>query len=187
MRTCLAVLVTCTAVGLIGPTTGAAQEPMGRGACRADVEKLCKGVEPGQGRILQCLQNNEAQVSAACKEQLTQMREHMRGRMEEFSQACQSDVQRYCTGMTPGQRRIADCLKENEANLSQACRDELAQARDRREHMRQRMREFEQACRGDAEQYCADVQPGGGRLLRCLKQNEAKLSAGCKAAMQPPQ
>jgi hypothetical protein len=39
-----------------------------RAACKADVEKLCRGVQPGHGRIAACLKQNEAQVSAACKE-----------------------------------------------------------------------------------------------------------------------
>lgn len=36
-------------------------------ACRADYERLCRGVFPGGGRILQCLRDKAAQVSDACK------------------------------------------------------------------------------------------------------------------------
>ena len=39
-----------------------------RAACKADAEKLCPGVQPGGGRIAACLKQNEAQVSAACKD-----------------------------------------------------------------------------------------------------------------------
>ncbi len=39
-----------------------------------------------------------------------------------------------------------------------------------------------QACRSDLNQYCAGVQPGGGRIVACLKANESKLSAGCQSA-----
>jgi hypothetical protein len=41
-----------------------------------------------------------------------------------------------------------------------------------------------QACAGDFRTFCADVQRGGGRIVQCLKANEAKLSAGCRSAMQ---
>lgn len=34
-------------------------------------------------------------------------------------------------------------------------------------------------CTEEIRTYCADVQPGGGRILRCLKANEAKLSPAC--------
>lgn len=40
-----------------------------------------------------------------------------------------------------------------------------------------------QACHTDATQLCPGVQPGGGRVLACLKQHEAELSSGCKAAL----
>lgn len=36
-------------------------------ACRADVEKLCKGIQPGGGRIAMCLKQHEAELSAECK------------------------------------------------------------------------------------------------------------------------
>src|SRR5262249_59690460 len=36
------------------------------------------------------------------------------------------------------------------------------------------------ACRGDVEKFCQGIPPGGGRLIRCLEENSAKLSAGCK-------
>ena len=41
-----------------------------------------------------------------------------------------------------------------------------------------------QACVGDYRTFCANVERGGGRVIQCLKTNEAKLSAGCRSAMQ---
>jgi hypothetical protein len=41
-----------------------------------------------------------------------------------------------------------------------------------------------QACRDDVKQLCAGVQPGGGRIKQCLKDNAAKVSDGCKQAIQ---
>jgi hypothetical protein len=43
--------------------------------CRTDVESLCPGVQPGHGRIAACLKENEAQVSAPCKDALAKGRE----------------------------------------------------------------------------------------------------------------
>ena len=40
------------------------------------------------------------------------------------------------------------------------------------------------ACRGDMATLCGNVEKGGGRKLQCLKDNQAKLSAGCQAAIQ---
>jgi hypothetical protein len=35
-------------------------------------------------------------------------------------------------------------------------------------------------CADDVAKYCKDVQPGGGRIVRCLKQHEQELSPACK-------
>jgi hypothetical protein len=45
-----------------------AQEGRGRGACRADVEKLCAGVERGGGRILNCLAGQKDKLSDECRQ-----------------------------------------------------------------------------------------------------------------------
>ena len=46
-----------------------------RAACKPDVERLCPGVQPGGGRIVACLKQNDAQLSAACKEAIVNARE----------------------------------------------------------------------------------------------------------------
>ncbi len=35
--------------------------------CNGDIEKLCKDIKPGQGRIIQCLKTNKDKLSEACK------------------------------------------------------------------------------------------------------------------------
>jgi hypothetical protein len=46
------------------------------------------------------------------------------------------------------------------------------------------------ACANDIQTLCLGVQPGGGRILACLKQHKQQVSGGCKqaiaAAMQKP-
>ncbi|PPQ14824.1 hypothetical protein CV770_34880 [Bradyrhizobium sp. AC87j1] len=41
-----------------------------RSACSADIRKLCAGVAPGGGRIIQCISNRAASLSPACKDVL---------------------------------------------------------------------------------------------------------------------
>jgi len=43
-----------------------------RSACGGDVRSLCGGVQPGGGRIVQCLATRAASLSPACKEVLSQ-------------------------------------------------------------------------------------------------------------------
>lgn len=39
-------------------------------------------------------------------------------------------------------------------------------------------------CREDAQKFCANVQPGGGRILQCLNEHKDSLSDQCKQAAQ---
>jgi orotidine-5'-phosphate decarboxylase len=36
-------------------------------ACGKDAKKLCKGIRPGQGRVLACLESRKADLSPKCQ------------------------------------------------------------------------------------------------------------------------
>ena len=36
--------------------------------CRGDLQKFCSDIQPGQGRLLACIDKNEKQLSSRCKE-----------------------------------------------------------------------------------------------------------------------
>lgn len=59
-----------------GMAAHAADAPAGAvvEACKADVEKLCPGVQPGEGRIAQCLRGKHRQLSDGCKTALKEQR-----------------------------------------------------------------------------------------------------------------
>ena len=39
-----------------------------RQACMADVRSVCAGIQPGGGRIMQCMQQNADRLSAGCRQ-----------------------------------------------------------------------------------------------------------------------
>ena len=39
------------------------------------------------------------------------------------------------------------------------------------------------ACETDIQTLCAGVQPGGGRIIACLKEHKDKVSDGCRQAV----
>ena len=45
-------------------------------ACKADVEKLCPGVQPGEGRIAACLKGKHRQMSDGCKAAIKEQRKN---------------------------------------------------------------------------------------------------------------
>jgi Golgi apparatus protein 1 len=152
-------------------------------ACRSDVERLCKDVQPGEGRLAKCMKDNDASVSSACKEHMAKLRERGQERMQAFQQACKGDLDQYCKDVPHGQGRVVGCLRDHTDSLSASCKDQLAEIDKRHKQMHGRMHGIGEACKGDVGQFCQGVQPGGGRLAKCLKANETKLSDACKSAL----
>lgn len=87
---------------------------------------------------------------------------------------CAEDAAKFCKGVQPGEGRLAECLKQHANELSPGCQAKIAEAK-------RKIQEFTQACKDDAARFCKDVKPGGGRIVRCLKEHESELSPACKA------
>ena len=68
MRLAFALALT---VGII-PTLAQAEPGAGRGACLRDIKTLCAGIQPGGGRIRNCIKENRAQLSPECKTALSE-------------------------------------------------------------------------------------------------------------------
>jgi Cysteine rich repeat len=142
-----------------------AEEKEKHEACRADVQKLCKGVQPGGGRIAACLKQHESELAPGCRERMAEARKEGK----EFSEACKADAETLCKGVQPGQGRVMRCLVEHKDKLSGGCLSKISEA------------ESHHPCMKDMERLCKGVQPGAGRMAQCMKQHEAQLSPECKA------
>lgn len=89
--------------------------------CSDDLEKFCKDVLPGGGRIIECMENHENELSAACKVKFQDVMK----RINEAKEACAQDIESICKDVQPGGGRIAKCLKENKEKISPECREKL--------------------------------------------------------------
>lgn len=88
-----------------------------KGACKPDVQKFCKGIKPGEGRIWSCLKSHEADLSQACKDHMAKKREEMK----EFRTSCKDDAKKFCKDVPRGGGRVISCLKSHESELSAGC------------------------------------------------------------------
>jgi len=48
---------------------------------------------------------------------------------------------------------------------------------------RNEIRALAVVCKPDIDQFCSDVQPGGGRILACLQHHQPDVSVPCQQAM----
>ena len=138
------------------------------GACKADREKFCKDVKPGEGRLAACFKEHEAEVSAACKSHVAERV----AKSKELAAACKDDREKLCPGVQPGKGRVAACFEDKAAQLSMGCKAKIAT------HGKQ-WKEARKACAADLKTHCASVK-GHGEKFACLEQHEDALSAACK-------
>ena len=108
------------------------------------------------------------------------------GASAEVQNACSDDIAKFCKDLKPGKGTIMECLEKHETELTTACRDyeeKMGGSRiERREAVRAQVR-LRQACGNELMQYCKDMKPEIG-MAGCLTENESKLSAACREALQ---
>jgi len=97
-----------------------------RNACRLDIQKLCKDVEAGKGRIYACLLQHAAHVSPPCQEELKNIRERaaQRPTAGDWAGPCKSDIQTQCKDLPPS-GNVKTCLEQRMTALSDGCKAAL--------------------------------------------------------------
>lgn len=98
------------------------------GACAKDRETLCAGVEHGGGKIAKCMKENQDKLSSECKAHMEKAKEAMK----DMKEACHDDIEKFCGDVKPGKGRIMKCMKEHKEELSAACKEEIASAKEMR-------------------------------------------------------
>jgi hypothetical protein len=100
--------------------------------------------------------------------------------------ACRADVKALCANAPAGRGGKMQCLVENRAKASPECQAAMTAIEQRsaqRGGGKGEKRARFAACQSDIANLCPEAAKGGGRA-QCLKQNEAKLSPECGAAVK---
>jgi hypothetical protein len=87
--------------------------------CRLEMDKFCKDVAAGEGRILKCLQEHDADLSAKCRAYVNTASQYV---------ACSDDVMQLCPGTQPGSGGAMKCLRTHQGDLSTGCKNALRKA-----------------------------------------------------------
>ncbi|MGJ4747885.1 hypothetical protein ACQV5M_16125 [Leptospira sp. SA-E8] len=96
---------------------------------------------------------------------------HEEGAPHPHADQCRADKEKYCKESPKGD--ILSCLRKNEENLSEDCKELLQEVREK---AKQRM----EACKEDKEKYCSNR---GTAVIRCLQENKNLLGEKCKSAL----
>ena len=127
----LSLLIGSTAVSM-AQTIGYAEaiDRMAR-SCGPDINKFCKKVNLGGGRVQQCLNQNAAGVSARCKATIVEVRTLLQKRVAARAavmRVCDRDIRRLCAGVQPGDGNLMECFYKAKQNVSAQCRAAVADA-----------------------------------------------------------
>jgi hypothetical protein len=98
--------------------------------CGSDIQKLCKGLNLGGGRIADCLQQNAAKVSPSCKGSLSNVFQSIRQREQaqaSYRQVCQRDMSKSCSGVK-GDGFVLACLVKKEPRVGKECNQVITDA-----------------------------------------------------------
>ncbi len=89
-----------------------------RKTCAVDLDALCAGVTPGEGRARACLTAHMANMSTFCSAKLS--------REIYLATECEADVKHFCGNVISGGDRIASCVQTHFGEVSGSCRSALA-------------------------------------------------------------
>jgi OmpA-OmpF porin, OOP family len=99
--------------------------------CGRDLDKYCKGINLGGGKVADCLENHWSAVSAACKSANTTVRDLLKKRAAaraNVPKVCELDRLRLCGSIQPGDANLLECFEAAKSNISAACRQAVEDA-----------------------------------------------------------
>jgi hypothetical protein len=93
-------------------------------SCQSDIEKYCKDVKEGAGRIAACLKGHVDDLSPRCKITYDKIDIQVQKRkiIKNLAEACQDDMARFCKDTPVGKGGRMKCLKEHKEELSDSCK-----------------------------------------------------------------
>jgi hypothetical protein len=125
-----------------------------RQSCRSDYQSHCSGVPTGGSAALQCLQSNLSQLSPSCQTAVSAASGGASSHPPSASASPGGVPSASTQSAPPG------------APMAMSPREKMAMMR--------------RSCGGDFRTYCSGVPLGGGAGMRCLAENQSRLSPACK-------
>jgi len=166
-----------------------AQRSAIRSACRSDFIAHCSSVRPGGREALQCLQKNMSSLSSGCQSAVRAIEPPAEPKAEAKPEAAPEAKPETKTEAPPAAATAAPAEKPARepaaapAPKSATAPEAAPAASPAKKPTDAQRAAIRSACRSDYMAHCSSVPPGGAASLKCLKQNEASLSAKCQQAV----
>ena len=96
---------------------------------------------------------------------------------------CATEIDTYCSQVSPGEGRLLACFFAHEDKLSGQCQYALYQAASVLDQAASALQYVATECESDIQKHCAEVEMGEGRILECLSSHSDAVSASCNTAI----
>ncbi|MGO9484059.1 MAG: hypothetical protein ACLPX9_05695 [Rhodomicrobium sp.] len=90
-------------------------------ACKADREKLCPGMQPGDEKMHECMKQHEAELSPEC----IAGRKERQEAWKKLQASCKADEDKFCAEAGKERGAKMKCLEGHASELAPACADAL--------------------------------------------------------------
>ena len=188
-------------------------DPLLQESCQSPVDKLCKNIEPGEGRVMSCLMDNmdSHHMVEECRQALLQIQYFV---VRDFQldasiyRSCHSDAVKYCHAkngwsdqpdhMDPERGpTVLSCLyryayhPNHNFRLHRQCVEDIKRVMKQRAQSVDLMPDIEEPCINDLALYCNGQNEGQkeddlsrkGFEIECLQENLQKLETRCRIAI----
>jgi cysteine rich repeat protein len=107
-----------------------------RAACAKDFRALCANVQPGNGRVRDCIATHIDVLAPDCRAAINRRglaaAAGKQGEPVRSAQwSCVQDAKLFCANVPPGPGRVVKCLEEHLVQLKPACQSSLQSAKGR--------------------------------------------------------
>ena len=96
---------------------------------------------------------------------------------------CATEIENYCSQVSPGEGRMLACFYAHEDKLSGQCQYSLYQAANTLDQAVSALQYVATECENDIMRHCASVQMGEGRIIECLRSNSDTVTESCTQAV----
>jgi hypothetical protein len=169
----ISVSAVCSAAGAQQPSQ--AQISAVKSSCRSDYMAHCSSVPTGGKASLACLQKNIASLSPGCKTAVNALGGGQGAAPTQAEPAAAPPQTAPAESAPPAPSAPAAAAPA--AAAPAAARNYPAMS------PRQELRILRWSCGSDYRALCGNLQPGGGRIVACLRQNGPSLSPRCRSAL----
>jgi len=101
--------------------------------------------------------------------------------LDKVSAACEADLTKFCSTVSPGKGRLLLCMMAHEDRISDTCYETILDVADAVTLTVSSLGRATEVCSDDIDKLCGNVEPGEGRIAQCLIDNKDKLSSACSS------